>query len=261
MRDGFRLFDTHTHVGRARHSGRVYSEDELLREMDRFGVDVSMVIPYPVVDDAREAHDEIGRAVLAHPDRLVGCACLYPYIPEQYFREEVRRCRETYGFRALKLQPQYHGLNPMSDRSAFWFETAIENRLVAICHTGSGAPFALPSYFMLPARRYPELTIVLAHCGGGGMFAGEAITAAVFCPNVVLESSSLMPHHIHEVLAHVPANRIMIGSDLPESLDTELGKILGLAIPAEDRQAILYDTGARVFGLQHRKETATGPKI
>lgn len=249
MRDGFRLFDTHTHIGRARHSGRVHTADALLRDMDRYGVDVSMVIPFPVVEDCREAHDEIGRAVLAHPDRLLGCACLYPYIPEAEFRDEVRRCRETYGFRALKLQPQYHGLNPMAPQAEFWFETALENRLTAICHTGSGAPFALPSYFMLPARKYPDLSIVLAHCGGGGMFVGEAITAAAFCPNIFLELSSLMPHNIGEVLQHVSAERIMIGSDLPESMETELGKILGLGIPREDRQSILYDTGARVFGV------------
>jgi predicted TIM-barrel fold metal-dependent hydrolase len=179
----------------------------------------------------------------------VGCACLYPYIPEAEFREEVRRCREVYGFRALKLQPQYHGLNPMSPRSAFWFETALDNAMAAICHTGSGAPFALPSYFMLPARNYPELPIVLAHCGGGGLFVGEAITAAAFCPNVFLELSSLMPHHVLEVLQEVPADRVMIGSDLPESMETELGKVLGLAISAEARSAILFETGARVFGV------------
>jgi predicted TIM-barrel fold metal-dependent hydrolase len=246
MRSGQRLFDTHTHIGTARHSGRVYSADDLLRDMDRFGVDRAVVIPFPVVEDCRAAHDEIGRAVLAHPDRLAGSACLYPYIPEAEFRDEIRRCREQYGFRAMKLQPQYQALNPVSRASDFWFETAIANGLAAICHTGTGAPFALPSYFMLAARRFPQLRIVLSH-SGGGVFVGEAITAAVFCPNIYLELSSLMPHHVHEVLAHVPAERLMIGSDLPESLDTEFGKILELKIGEEERRAILYETGARVF--------------
>ena len=82
--------------------------------MDRFGVDRSLAIPFPVVEDHRAAHDLIGRAVAAHPDRLAGAACLYPFVPEADFRDEVRRCREQYGFAALKLQPQYHGLNPIS---------------------------------------------------------------------------------------------------------------------------------------------------
>jgi hypothetical protein len=36
--------------------------------MDRFGVDCSVVIPFSVVEDYRTTHDEIGRAVAAHPD-------------------------------------------------------------------------------------------------------------------------------------------------------------------------------------------------
>jgi predicted TIM-barrel fold metal-dependent hydrolase len=79
------------------------------------------------------------------------------------------------------------------------------------------------------------------------MFVSEAITAAAFCPNIYLELSSLMPHHVMEVLAHVPAARLMIGSDLPESLGTEFGKILELTIGEEERGAILFGTAARLF--------------
>jgi len=246
MKDGFRLFDTHTHVGTARHSGRSLRADELLAFMDRFGVDRSVVIPFPVVEDYRATHDEIGRAVAAHPDRLVGAACLYPFIPEQEFRREVRRCAQDLGFRALKLQPQYQALNPLSSRSDFLFETALENQLAVICHTGSGVPFALPSLFIWPARKFPDLPIILAHCGGS-LFVAEAIVAASVCPNIYLELSSLMPHHIGEVLAHVPSSRLMIGSDLPDSLETEMSKVLALKSAREVKADILWNTAARLF--------------
>lgn len=249
MKNGFRIFDTHTHVGEALQSGRSYTAEELLHEMDRFGVDRSMVIPFPVVEDHRRSHQTIGRAVLARPDRLAGAACLSPWLPEPAFREEVRRCRELYGFRALKLQPQYHGLNPFSSRSNFLFETALENGMAVICHTGSGLPFSLPSLLMMPARRYPELQIVAAH-SGGGTFVHDAIVAASFCPNIVLELSSLMPHQVLEVLSEIPSTRLMIGSDLPESLDVELGKILALQVPEQERRNILWETADRVFGAK-----------
>jgi len=246
MKQGFRLFDTHTHIGTARHNGRSYSADDLLRDMDRSGIDRSLVIPFPVLESNREAHELIGKAVLAHPDRLAGSACIHPYIPESEFRDEVRRCREVYGFRALKLQPQYHGLNPFSTASNFLFEAALENKMAVVCHTGSGLPFSLPSLLMMPARRYPELTIVAAHCGGG-MFVHDAMLAAAFCPNIVLELSSLMPNNVLEVLAQVPADRLMIGSDLPENLDVEMGKILSLPVPEEQKRWILGGTACRVF--------------
>ena len=102
---------------------------------------------------------------------------------------------------------------------------------------------------MMPARRYPELTIVAAHCGGG-IFVHDAILAATFCPNIVLELSSLMPHHVLEVMAHVTPDRLMIGSDLPESAETELGKILGLQATDEQKRWILDGTANRVFGAR-----------
>jgi hypothetical protein len=246
MRDGFRLYDTHTHIGVARHSGRTFSADDMLGKMDAFGVDRSMLIPFPVVEDYRAAHDEIARAVRAHPDRFAGAACIYPFLPEAEFRAEVRRCAEDLGFRALKLQPQYQALNPISSRSDFLFAAALEHRLPVIVHTGAGAPFALPSLYILPARKFPELPIALGHAGGG-IYAAEAVVAATVCPNIYVELSSLMPHHIREVMAHVPASRLMIGSDVPESLEPEMTKILGLEVPAEAKRDILWNTARRVF--------------
>lgn len=247
MRDGFVVFDTHTHIGSARHSGRALSADDLLREMDEHGIDRSLAIPFPVVDDYRREHDLIGRAVREHPDRLSGAACLNPMLPGREFRAEVQRCREQYGFHALKLQPQYHGLNPMSDASDFFFETALENHMAVIWHTGAGLPFALPSLCIMPARKFPELTLVVAH-SGGGLFYQEAILAAVLCPNILLELSSLMPHQVMEVLAKVPADRLMIGSDLPENTETEIGKILSLPVSRDEKRWILSAAAARVFG-------------
>src|SRR5690606_1945167 len=109
MRDGFRLYDTHTHLGVARHSGARRTADQALRAMDANGVDRAVLIPFPVVESYREAHDEIGRACRDHPDRFTGAACIDPFIPEAEYRDEVRRCAEQLGFRALKFQPQYQG--------------------------------------------------------------------------------------------------------------------------------------------------------
>lgn len=246
MNRGFRIFDSHVHAGHAR-NGRSYSVDDLLRDMDRAGVDRSLVIPFPLVEDWRGEHDLIGAAVRAHPDRLSGAVCYSPSVTDREFRHEARRCREVYGFVAAKLQPQYHGLNPFAGQSGFFFEAALENGMAAICHTGSGLPFATPSLLMMPARRYPALKIVAAHCGGG-IFHQEAIVAATFCANVFLELSSLMPYHVLAVLREVPSDRLMIGSDLPENLDTEIGKILALDIDEQAKRDILSATAERLFG-------------
>ena len=169
MRDGFSIFDAHCHIGTALHSGRRHSAKTILARMDRHGVDRALAIPFPLVQSYRDEHDEIGAAVRAHGDRLVGAVCLDPFTGRPAFREEARRCREKYGFRALKIQPQFQPIDATSGRHDFVFETALENELAVVCHTGSGIPYALPSTFMPAARQFPELKIVLAHCGGGGL--------------------------------------------------------------------------------------------
>jgi predicted TIM-barrel fold metal-dependent hydrolase len=244
MKQGFRIYDTHTHLGRAFHSGRCMDAESMLRHMDEQGVDRSMLIPFPVVEDYRIAHDEIAAAVHTHRDRFCGCACIPPFAKD--FRDEVRRCSEELGFRALKLQPQYHGLNPVARRSDFFFEAALLAHLPVIVHTGAGAPFALPSLYIAPARRYPELPIVLGHAGGG-LYVLEAIVAATVCSNISIELSSLMPHHIGEVLTHIGSDRLMIGSDLPESVATEIGKVLTLDIDDQTKEDILWGTASKLF--------------
>lgn len=255
MKEGFRVFDTHTHIGHGLHHGRRYEAEQLLAAMDKYGIDRSLVIPFPVVADYRAAHDEIGRAVNAYPDRVSGAACIYPYIGKERFRDEVRRCVEELGFRALKLQPQFQPLDPLLTRGDFLYETALEFKLPVVIHTGTGAPHALPSLYILPAKRFPDLRIILAHCGGGGLFFAEAIVAAISCPNIWLELSTLMPHHILQVLQHVTPNRLMIGSDLPENLTTEIGKIFSLEVADEIKQDILWNTASHLFAEAGRSKT------
>ena len=98
MRKGFQVFDTHAHLGRALHSGRVATKDAMLRAMDAAGIDRTLLIPFPVVEDFRREHDQIGDALRSHPGRFAGAACLNPYIPEHEFRGEVRRCAGGNGF-------------------------------------------------------------------------------------------------------------------------------------------------------------------
>jgi hypothetical protein len=248
MRDGYSLFDTHTHLGEAKHSGRVTTPDQLLRVMDRHGVDRSLAIPFPVVHDFRAAHDLIADAVRRHPERLAGAACLDPNAGERVYRDEVRRCREHLSFVALKVQPQYMAVNPLWRHQRYVFEAALENGMALVWHTGSGIPYSLPSLLMPVARDYPELQIVLAHCGGGGLLLGEAIVAAQFCQNIHLELSTLMPNHVLEVLQSVEPQRLLAGSDLVENTEVEFAKILGLEITAEAKQAILSGTALRLFG-------------
>ena len=110
---------------------------------------------------------------------------------------------------------------------------------------------------MIPAAKFPRLPIVLAHCGGE-IFAREAMVAALFCPNIYLELSSLMPHTVLEILSRIPAQRLMIGSDLPENLETEMAKILNLEAGGDVRAEILWNTARRLFDRVEKSRAVSG---
>jgi predicted TIM-barrel fold metal-dependent hydrolase len=243
---GFHVYDTHTHLGSAFHSGRVMTADSMLRHMDAAGIDRSLLIPFPVVEDYRREHEVIARAVRDHPDRFTGALCIHPFLPEAAVADEFRRGVEELGLRALKLQPQFSGLNPVSTKGSWFFGLANEYRLPVVVHTGSGAPFALPSLLIAPARQYPELPIVIGH-SGGPVYYLEAIVAAQVCPNLYIDLSSLMPHHALDVLRHVDSSHVMAGSDLPESAHVELGKVAALDLDEEVRRDVLWRTPRRLF--------------
>ncbi|MFN8942877.1 MAG: amidohydrolase family protein [Acidobacteriota bacterium] len=195
----------------------------------------------PVVGDERREHDVIVAAVRAWPDRFTGAMSPHLYQPDDCFRDEVRRCVETRGLRALKIQPQFSGLNPMGKRAEWVFGIANDYRLPVVFHTGSGATFALPSLLIPVARQYPEPPVSVAHRGGPTCYL-EAIVPARLCPNLLLDVSSLMPHQVLEVLRHVPAERVMARSDPPESAEVELGEIVSLPVSDGVKRAVLWDT-------------------
>ncbi len=245
MRSGYRIFDTHTHLGVAAHSGREMRVEAMLAHMDACGVDRCLLIPWPVVESEREAHEEIAAALRRYPERFRGAACLHPFQPRERFLEELDRCVES-GLGALKLQPQFQPLNPMNPRHDWYWEAALERSLPVVVHTGNGAPLALPSIYIAAARRFPGLTIVIGHAGGP-VYYQEAILASQLCPNVYVEVSTLPAHVTADVVRQVPVERLLCGSDLPESTAVEIDKLLGLGIEKAALEEILFGNAERLF--------------
>ena len=79
------------------------------------------------------------------------------------------------------------------------------------------------------------------------MLYPETVVAASMLENIYIEVSTLAANHVADILKHVPASRLMLGSDLPECTATEMEKPFALGLNAEDLEAICWGTGRRVF--------------
>lgn len=241
--------DTHVHLGTSRFSGVATTEEEILLAMDRYSIGTSLVMPQPTLEDISEVHTRIHAFATANPGRIYGMACIDPWLDEWEFDRQARVCLEQYKFVALKLHPLGHNISPLSPRCSGIYEAARRYRVPVLVHTGIGNPFSLPSLVIEPARRYPDVTFILAHAGFA-VYTDEAIVAAKVCDNIVLEPSWCPTYTIRKMVDAVGADRLLLGSDHLSNLPVELVKLDSIGLSDKERELILRTNARRMFQLQ-----------
>jgi uncharacterized protein len=244
---------------------RMVPFERVLEEMDRTGVDVSVVFGFAFRDQGlcREANDYVLEAMRAHPGRFVGFACVSPEEPGAV--AELERCLEAGMRGAGELFPdgQRFDLRDSSglDRVA---ELLTERGLALALHSnepvghvypGKGDNTPGPCFDF--ARRHPALDIIYAHMGGG-LFLYELMPEVRKVLARVHYDTSAVPYlYGPEVyaLAATAAGRekILFGSDYPL-----LSPARYLAETAELepglRHAILGANSGRLLGLNAPSE-------
>ncbi len=247
------IIDTHTHLG----YDYVYEEDfnlkDLLDNMERNKVDISIVQPGTVLDldTAIAQHNAIAALSEDMPGRIFGMANPNPHMPKDTYRKELERCINDLGFVGVKLNPPAHAVNPSQSVGRKVFEAALDLAVPIMVHTGSGIPWSLPSVLIPIARDFPDLSIILAH-SGGSMFASEAALAAQLSPNIHLEASWLPGFTVRRLCRTLGADRIMFGSDHGDNVATELTKFRSIGLTDEELELCLGKTAAKVFKISIR---------
>ena len=168
-------------------------------------------------------------------------------------RRTIGRRRPDYvrdlGFVGIKLNPMQHLTSPMMANADKVFRTAAELGVPVIVHTGLGAPWSQPALCIPPARRYPDLPIVLAHAGFA-IYTDEAFVAASECTNIYLDPSWCMIGSLQFFVRELGAERILFGSDWPSNLPVELAKYRAASLSDKQLAACLGGTAARIFQLE-----------
>jgi uncharacterized protein len=242
------IIDTHHHVDSCRVFDLDQPEELVLETMDANDVAATIVQPFPGPPDPIAVHDHIADMAKRHPGRIFGMVSLSPHRDRDDYHEEARRCVEDLGFVALKMHTIGHAVNPLGVDGQTIFETARDLDVPVMIHTGPGVPFADPAMLLPPAKRFPDVTIVMAHAGFG-VFGGPAIAVAMECPNIVLETSWAATYEIPWALEELGAERVMFGADLAVNVATELTKYRSLDLDGRTLDAVLGGTAREVFQL------------
>jgi len=250
------IVNTHAHIGDTSVFDVVSDPSELIEAMNANGVDASLVMPSAGCRDAAAVHNQIFELGQAHPGRIFGIVQLNPHTEPEAYEAEATRCVKELGFVALKIHPLGYGVNPLGRSADNVFRVGLKLRVPVMVHTGSGIPWALPSLLILPAQKYPDLPIVLAHAGMG-VFTLDAYVTARVCPNIYLETSWAKPGELKWLITELGPERIMLGMDLVSNMAVELFKYRSLQLPESTLDACMGGTATRLFKLAGRLRQPT----
>lgn len=239
------IIDIHNHLGEPWGTRYRQTPDELLARMDRAGVDVAGVMPFPFNNFD---NDYVVRAVAAHPERFVGLVLVSPF-QEEDPRDTIRRLVEVNGFRGVKLHPAAHGYK-LSEHAVVQeiLDLCAELELPVLAYSGDEL-YATPFQVQMAAQRHPDVDFIMAH-SGFMMQTNDAIMVAEVCPNVYLEHSSGVSSGVVDSAHVLGAGRLVLGSDTPHmDFEVEIFKIR-LCIPdPSDQDQVLGGTARRLLRI------------
>ena len=157
------------------------------------------------------------------PEKLIGFASCDPTQPG--YLEELHEGIERFRLRGLKMGPIYAGLDPRDPRCDPVYAYCQVRGLPVLFHTGTTFNHASPLEFSRPwlwdevAVRYPELRMVLAHCGHP--WTEECLVVIRKHPHVYADISALYyrPWQFYTTLIaaqeYKVAHKLLFGTDYP----------------------------------------------
>jgi hypothetical protein len=239
------IIDSHVHIGTGNFFHMQADADALVWQADALGIAKMLVTELNALFyDMSEGNDRLAKEIAKHPDRLAG----YVSVPTPRLGkravEEVRRCHEKYGFRALKIYS--HPESSIAEPATYpLLEVAAEFGMPILAHTTPDECDHLMTHV-------PKARLLMAHMGGHPYAFGDwhrAVAVAKKHSNLLLDTASSQIDNgmLEHAVAEIGAERILFGSDMP-LLDphTQLAKVRGAEISEDAKAKIL---GGNIAGL------------
>jgi predicted TIM-barrel fold metal-dependent hydrolase len=213
------VIDAHAHIAHEKADGigflhQPYGDADAMVERARtMGMDQMFISSFLAIwVDFEEGNEITHRAMKKYPRFYHGYASLQP----QYVKDWKKELQKVHGrYRMQGMKPYFPRTGiPYNDKLwQPWYEYGNQKRLFALIHPSPNVVVEVNDI----AARYPDITFIIAHCGGSFHDARLGVEMALKNPNVVLEITltAVTFGVIEFMVKHVGADRVLFGTDQP----------------------------------------------
>jgi predicted TIM-barrel fold metal-dependent hydrolase len=252
------IIDADVHISPATQGGNTIQAEDVLRSMERAGVDKVLAwLQPPYLREIDNANEYIFGSSQKHPEGIIGFGWADPNLGLQKARDMVKKCIYEYGFPGIKLNGAQNPFYIDDPNIAIpIIEDIAKVGAVLALHVGADAyeqthPFRVGKI----ARLFPEMQILMVHMGGAAVpdLSESAIEVARENPNITVIGSAVAARQILKAIKTLGASRVCFGSDTPFALmhveKAKYDALLDGEVTTSEKAQVMGGNIARVLGL------------
>jgi predicted TIM-barrel fold metal-dependent hydrolase len=244
------VIDAHAHISHDDAVGtgfmhQPFSDDKSMFERAKLmGIDAMCISSWiGIWTDYEDGNEIVRNAMLRYPDFYHGYATLQPQYVKNW-EADLRKVHEHYKMQGIKPYNPRTNI-PYNDKLwAPWFEYGNRMNAYVLLHPSPNFTAEINEI----APKYPNLSLIIAHCGSSFDIARQGIDAALKFPNVFLEITltSVTYRVIEFMVKHVGPDRVLFGTDQPmRDPIPQFGWMAYSRCPFEEKK--------KMFGLNMKK--------
>lgn len=223
----------------------------LIAEMDRTGVDISVIQPVSTKPSQVPAINDWAASV--DGGRIVAFGSMHPDFDDP--ASEIARMKGL-GLRGFKMHPEHQSFAPDEHRLDAIWQAAIDNGMIVLFHAGADVIHptvrGTADSFARLIEAWPHLRAILAHMGGYQQWS--EVERHLSGSDVWLDTAYVLGHlpdeqFVELVRAH-GVDKVMFGTDGPwTNAARELEHLSRLGFSESELAGILGGNAERLLGL------------
>ena len=226
----------------------------LLSNMDKFGVDLSVVQPVITKPSQTKTLNEWAAKITEENDNIISFGGIHPH-SDDWKRDIDFVC--SLGLPGLKFHCEYQDFKIDDPLMLKIYDYAFSKGLIILHHAGYDPAFeepfrSSPQMFANVLKEMKGGVMIAAHFGGGRQW--DDVERYLVGRDIYLDTSMgqeyYPPEQFLRIVSHHGADKILFGSDSPWSkADYELEHINASALSDDEKALILGKNAKRLLGL------------